>query len=107
MARSSTGSRNKLKRSEISIRAEQIRSLGPRRSAGAISGWRFPRDLAGYLRALRGDRCADTARRTEILERRSTGSLRRPERGAGAAFSGCIEDAGLMMRAKFHLARPE
>src|ERR1700691_1241429 len=56
-------------------RAEQVRSLGPRRSAGTISGWRFPRDLAGNLCAVRDDRCADTARRIEILERRSAGGI--------------------------------
>src|ERR1700675_3218923 len=76
-------------------RAEEIRLLGPWRSAGAISGWRFPRDLAGDLCALRRDRCADPARRAEILERRSAGGLCHPERGAAAAFSRRLEDAGL------------
>src|ERR1019366_9406991 len=72
-------------------RAEQIRPLG-RRSTTAISGWRFPRDLAGNLCALRGDRGADTARRAEILERRSAGGLCAAERRAAAAFSRRAED---------------
>src|SRR3979411_833390 len=76
--------------------AEQVRSLGPWRSAGAISGWRFPRDFAGNLCALRGDRCADTARRVEILERRPAGGLRHPQRRAAAAFSRRLEGAGLV-----------
>src|SRR5678816_598302 len=45
-------------------------------------------ELAGNLRPLRGDRCADTARRAEILERRPAGGLRDSERGAAAALSG-------------------
>src|ERR1700679_3538788 len=68
-------------------RAEQVRSLGPRRSPGAISGWRFPRDLAGNLCAVCDDRCADTARRIEILERRPAGGVCDPERSAAAALS--------------------
>src|SRR5579864_7201077 len=66
--------------------AEQIRAAGSWRSAAAISGWRFSRGLAGYLRAVRGHRRADTARRTEILERRFTGSLRAAWRSAAAAL---------------------
>src|ERR1700681_3438976 len=81
-----------------------MRSLGPWRSAGTVSGWRFPRDLAGNLCALRGDRGADTARRAEILERRSAGGLRRPQRGAAAAFSRGAEDAGLIAVSKFLVA---
>src|SRR5271169_3951657 len=75
--------------------AEQIWPLGPWRSAGAISGRRFPRDLAWNLCALCGDRCADSAGRAEILERRSAGSLCDTERGAAAAFPRGAEGEGL------------
>src|ERR1700722_2619160 len=75
--------------------AEQIRPLGPWRGAGAISGRRFPRDLAWNLCALRGDRCADSAGRAEILERRSAGSLRHTNRRAAAAFPRSAEGEGL------------
>jgi len=43
------------------------------------------------------DRCADTARRTEILERRSAGGLRYPQRRAATAFSKGAEE--LILRA--------
>src|SRR5580700_4684241 len=75
--------------------AEQIRPLGPWRGAGAISGRRFPRDLAWNLCALRRDRCADSAGRAEILERRSAGSLRHTKRRAAAAFPRRLEGEGL------------
>ena len=58
----------------------------------------FRVDLARNLCALRGDRCADPARRIEILERRSAGGLRDPDRGAAAAFSGRAEDARLIAK---------
>src|SRR4029079_10457439 len=44
-----------------SPRAEQIRLIRPRRSAGTISRRRFPRDLARNLCALRDYGCADSA----------------------------------------------
>src|SRR5438045_7963112 len=75
--------------------AEQVWSLGAWRSAGAISGWRFPRGLARNLCALRYFRRADPARRVEILECRPAGSLFGSDRGAAAAFSRRAEDGRL------------
>src|SRR6266545_2152881 len=79
--RNVTADRRRISFAGFVMARQKQRSIRERlacRSAGAISGWRFPRDLAGHLRALRGDRCADTARRVEILERRSAGGLRDP-----------------------------
>src|SRR6476620_7496121 len=75
--------------------AEQVWSLGAWRSAGAVSGWRFPRGLTRNLCALRHIGRADPARRAEILERRSSGSLFVADRRAATAFSRRAEDAGL------------
>src|SRR5262249_19643076 len=59
-------------------RAEPIRSPFPHGGGGRgqISRRRLSRRAAGCVRALRGDRLADPARRTEILERRPARSLR-------------------------------
>src|SRR4029453_13471512 len=57
--------------------AEPFRSLLPDggRGRGEIPRRGFPGAAAGRIRALRGHRHADPARRAEILERRSAGSL--------------------------------
>src|SRR5882757_10262974 len=80
-------------------RAEQVRSIGAWRSAGAISRWRFPRDLARHLCALRDIGCTDSARRTEILERRPAGGLRHADHGAAASLPQRAEAAGLGSKA--------
>src|SRR5262249_10166047 len=75
--------------------AEQVWPLGAWRSAGAISGWRFPRGVARHLCALRHFGRADSARRVEILERRPAGSLCASDRRAAAPFSKRAEDAAV------------
>src|SRR5262245_25260389 len=68
--------------------AESIRSFAPDGGRGGdqISRRRFPGGTPGCIRALRGDRRSDPARRTQILERRLAGSVREPRRRATAAF---------------------
>src|SRR5436190_5228762 len=79
--------------------AEPLRSLFPDGGRGRdqISRRRFSRAAAGRVRALRGHRHADPARRAEILERRSAGGLHLARGRAAAPFPGPGQTVGRVL----------